>query len=290
MGIFDRIITDFVPPWFRGTVMRKLLSGVAAAYDDAATRALAARTAAIPYAAGAKTDLGAPLQCEPDVLEWHARDRGIRLYSTEPELSKRIRLSRWRQLWKRRGSHRGELENIQPYFLDRPALPRMRIVHQDRATVGFTVTPAASWHTLDSDGTYSVIKRSPSNWDWDLDYTKVSRFWLIIYTDQLGFTQPTWDGGEDWNGGQVWDGLFTSAQIDDIIQMVKEAKAAHSILWGVILATDPTSFDPTSTAVTDPAGWTSLPAGNWWSVIDNNTGKPTRLPSCSVVYNLGKAV
>lgn len=117
-----------------------------------------------------------------------------------------------------------------------------------------------------------------------------SRWWAIIYTDALGLpAQDEWDGGQLWDGGSLWGGLLTSAQADDIVAGLRDAKSAHSMLWGVILATDPASFDPTATATTDPAGWTTLPVGNWGYVIDNVTGDPTRLPTAVFIYDLQQA-
>ncbi len=284
MGVFADNVFRFVPSWFQSPFMGTMLKAVASAYDDMAARVFEGRRASNPYAAGSRTDAGILRECDADVLPYHSRDRGIRLYSTEPEASQRYRLGHWRQLKKRRGSHQGELRNVQPYFLSSPALPRMRIVHQSYSAG----TPVATWHTLESDGSYSVHRASPSNWNWDDATALRSRFWLIVYTDELGITQPVWDGPTRWDDGSLWGGLFTKAQIDDLVAMVNEAKAAHSILWGVIFATDPNSFRPADAVIVDPDGWSNLPNGKWGFVIDNDTGKPTRLPTATFAFDLGQ--
>lgn len=228
--------------------------------------------------------LGQPLRCDPSALPVLSRDRRIRIYATEPEDSQRYRLSRFWPLRRQFGTHQGELRNVQPFFLDRPVVPIMRIVHQ--AGNGSVST----WHTLDEDGvTYSVHRADPSNWDWDGVWAKWSRWWCIIYTDNMGLAaQWEWDGGELWDGGQVWDGLLTSAEVDDIVAALREAKSAHSQLWGLILCTNAGSFDPTGTAVVNANGSTTYPTGNWGLLVDPVTGDPTRgAEGMSVVYDLG---
>ena len=221
--------------------------------------------------------LSQPLRCDSSALPVLSYDRGIRTYATEPEASKRYRLSQFWQLRRQFGTHQGEMRNLQPFFL--PYAPIIRIVHQS----GDGVT--ATWHTLAADGTYSVHQQEPSNWDWDSEVGKWSRFWVIVYVDDVGLpAQPTWDGGQLWDGGSVWGGLYTRAQILDMVGAIVDAKSAHSKLAGLIFATDPASFDPTATPATNPDGSTTLPTGNWGQIIDHTTGQPTRLQSAVFAY------
>lgn len=279
-----------VAPWYmQGRRMGVLLDSVGAALDGLAERSFLGRCASIVHAGGAKTAGGMLLQCEPDVLPMHANDRQIQIYPSEPIPSQRLNLARWRQLHARRGTHRGELERVQPYFLGADGLgvlPRMRIVHQDGAGAG------ATWHTL--AGSYdlvagykpfSITRTVPSNWDYDGQTALKSRFWAIIYTEGVsaigGLTH--WDDGSLWNGGQLWDGI-PRAVLEDIVAMFQGWHSAHSDLAGVILARDLADFDPTATAVTDADGWTSLPVGNWGQIVDPVTGKPTRLPTATWIF------
>ena len=142
---FQDWIWTLAPSWFQGPYMRALLGGFAVALDDFRDRSIDGLRSAIPYAAGARLADGRLIQCDADVLAYHSRDRGISIYSSEPELSKRYRLSRWRQIKKRRGSPFGVFENLQPFWLatQASALPTVRIVHQDN--VG---SPSAVWYTL----------------------------------------------------------------------------------------------------------------------------------------------
>ena len=159
MGVFQDQILRFMPGYMLGRNMRILAESFGATIDAMAQRFEDGRIAA---------SVG---DCDPEVLPYHALDRGIRLYATEPVASRRQRLAMWRQLRHRKGTHRGELEHLQPYFLP-GVLPTLRIVH----TSG---TGKTFWHTRDVAGTYS-IKRSATTWDWDGALSHWSRFWLIL--------------------------------------------------------------------------------------------------------------
>lgn len=270
IGVIQQFV-DRVSPWFiRGKNTGAFLQANAIVLDEAI------------QSLSAGLYLSQPLRCDASALPVLSRDRSIRIYDTEPEESQRYRLSRWWQLHRQRGTHQGELRNLQPVFL--PASPLMRIVHQDGAG------GRATWHTLATDGTYSIHKAEPSNWDFDGVPAKWSRWWCILYREAaMGYLDAAlWDGGASWDDGTLWDGGPSTEQIADIVSALKEAQSAHSKLWGVIMTSEPASFDPTATAVTDPDGWTSLPVGNWGFAIDNDTGLPSRPPYASFLFNEGQ--
>jgi hypothetical protein len=221
-----------------------------------------------------------PLVALESSLAYLEADRGVRRYPTIPLAAHRERLKKWRQIRHYAGTHYGQMISLQPYFL--PVVPRIRIVHQ------MGDGSCATWHTLDAEGVYTRQKITPSNWDWDGIPEWWSRFWVIIDVSGMTYNGATWDDGTEWDDGvTVWDGYLSEAQRDDIVAIINDSKAAHSVLWGVILASDPDSFDPTSTAVTDPDGWTSLPTGNWGYAIDATTGLPSRLPTALFAYDIG---
>jgi len=286
---FQQAIKGFAPGNMAGgRWMGTLLESVGMTLDGLAERTFLGRCAALPYAAGAKTAGGLLLQCEPDTLAWHARDRGIALYPTEPIASKRFRLSRWRQLHTRRGTHRGEMEHVQPYFLGEDGLgvlPRIRIVHQDGDGDG------AMWHTLSGSadvggaGVYSIRRKVPSNFDFDGLSAKWSRWWAIIYTSGTILNTVThWNDGSLWNGGQFWDGV-SGLVLADIVSMFLEWGSAHSRCGGIILAHDSASFDPSATSIALGDGTTTLPLGNWGQLVDPATNLPTRLQTASWIYD-----
>lgn len=222
-----------------------------------------------------------PLRCDESALPVLSRDRGIRLYTTEPIASQRYRLSQWLQLQRQRGTHQGEMRNAQPYFLTETALPRIRIVHQNGSGT------RATWHTLETSGEYSVYKVEPSNWDFDGQPTLWSRWWAIIYSNDstiLSDGVTEWNDGANWNDGQFWNGAAAQVFLD-LAAMFLDWKAAHSQCAGVIIASDPASFDPSSTATTLPDGRTTLPSGNWGALVDPATGLPTRLQTATFIHD-----
>ncbi len=290
---FAQIIKSFAPGYFTsGRWGTALLESVGGMLDDQAERLFLGRCAALPYAGhptAKRASDGHLLQCEPDVFPYHARDRGITLYASEPEYSKRFRLSRWRQLRARKGTHRGEMEHLQPYFLGADGLgvlPRIRIVHQDGDGDG------AMWHTLSGTadtggaGVYSIYRKTPTNWNFDYFLESWSRWWAIIYTTgtilEDGITH--WDDGAFWDGGQVWDGVPVLV-LADLIAMLIEWGAAHSQCAGIILANDDASFSPLAAPSAVGDGRTTLPEGNWGRLVDPSTGLPTRLQSASFILD-----
>jgi hypothetical protein len=219
-----------------------------------------------------------PLVAFEDALAYLGADRGIRRHPTEPLASYRVRLAKWRQIKRHSGSHYGQMINLQPYFLP-TAQPMIRIVHQ------MGDGSRATWHTLSPAGVYSVHKQSPSNWNWDQNFTRWSRFWVIIYVDSLvGPVADNWDEGEEWDGGAIWDGYLTSAQITDILAIVNESKAAHSMCAGIILATDPDSFDPTMATTPIGDGTFTHASGDWDKITREATNLPVRLGTAIFSY------
>lgn len=271
IGILQSFVGT-VAPWFvRNKNVGTLLES-AAFVQDAATESLVQ---------GLK--LSQPLNCDSSALPYLSRDRGITLYPTEPIASQRVRLSQWWQLHRQGGTHQGGLRNLAPYFL--PVQPLMRIVHQDGNGA------RATWHTLGTDGAYTIHKAEPSNWNWDGVPLRWSRWWAIIYRDpMMAWLDPAqYDDGTTYDDGTLWDGGPSTAQGADIIAALKERQGPHSMLWGVAVTRDASSFDPTATAVVDGDGWSSLPTGNWGSVVDHTTGLPTRPPYASWIYDKGQA-
>ncbi len=274
MGFRERVPT-YAPSYLRGFHGENLLQAFGAQLDANAEQVMFGRLQGNPYAAGARLADGRLIQCEPFVLPIHAMTRGLRIYSTEPEGSQRYRLSRWLQLHAQRGTPKGIMEHVQPYFLGASGtgtLPVIRIVFQDGAGA------SATWCTLDASSTYTRTKVTGSNWNWDGQTSKWARWWGIIHLPPGYATGgTTWDGSGVWDGTSIWDGV-PAAVIADLWSMMYDWKAAHSRFSGLIITTlQPTddipghtgrkAFDPTDTALTDANGWTSLPTGNWGSAV-----------------------
>lgn len=296
MTTFQEGIKRFFPGYMLRRWSSTLIEAVGAHLDEQAQRAFDGQCAAIPYSGGAKTRGNVKLECASDVLPWHAGDRGIKLYTTEPEASRRLRLSRWRELKRRRGSHRGEMEHVQPYFLGEDGLgvlPRIRIVHRSNED-----TPRATWHTLSGSydpggaGIYSVYRKSPSNWDFHTFFERWSEWWAIVYTPGSVLAPGTtyWNDGHLWNGGQIWGGV-PLAVLEDLIAMFIDWQAAHSRCCGIILAHDLSLFDPTADPALVGDGRTTLPSAVWlgipWSYLVNPaTNLPTRPQNATWIFDV----
>jgi hypothetical protein len=265
VGTIQRLVAR-VGPWFlHSRNIGRFLQAFAVNYDNSITSLQQGLALSQPYRA------------DPSALPVQSLDRTIRLYPSEPEASKRMRLANWLQLHRRRATCYGQLLQSQPYFL--PERPIMRIVHQDGAGA------SATWWTIDGTGQLSKHKAVPSNWDYDGQTEKWSRYWVILYAPAsfLG----SYDDGSVYDGGAVYDGVMTQIA-SDVAAMILESKAGHSRLQGYIVATDPASFDPTSTAVVDPAGWSSLPVGNWGTPSSPPPDSVfTRLPTAIWIYERG---
>ena len=266
---------------FIGTI-QQFLSGVGPWFLHNKNLGTFLESVAITYDVNLQTlDLGLrlahPLNCDESALPILSRDRGIPLYPAEPTASKRQRLAQWKSLHRTRGTHIGELRTAQPYF--QPDAPMMRIVHQSGGA-----SPVATWHTLGTDGTYSKHVESPSNWNWDGNAAAWSRFWVILYAPTSFTSGIHYGDGSDYGDGSIYGGAASSQIAQDLIGLITNWKSAHSALWGYCIATDPASFDPTAPPVTDPAGCSSLPAGNWGQPL-TAAGVRSRLQSALWLYD-----
>lgn len=269
----QKTIADLSPSFFRGPVAGRVFESIAAVADMMIeTQVLGLQQ-------------GDPLRCDSSALPFLGRDRGIRRYPTESEDSYRRRLAGWRETKKHWGSLIGQMRQLQLWFS--PQAPMIRAVHMP------SVPSLAVWHTLDSAGNYTVHRQFPSNWDWDsVKYDPGlggwSRYWVIVYTNELDpsslIDSIYWDGGGTYNSHAVWDGLFTAAQIADMVSVLKDWKAAHSQLAGLIFAHDGASFNPTAPIANLGDGTTTHPNGKWYLPTDPNTGLPTRLATASYAY------
>lgn len=275
---YARDILSYAPSYMRGANMRILLGGIGEQLDANAETILGGRLQANPYAGGAKLADGRLIQCDAFVLPIHAEQRGLRLYSTEGELSQRIRLSQYLELHSQRGTHRGELNHVRPYFASLAAFPTMWIVHQTGSGISI-------WHKMDPDGVYSVIRPATPNFNFDGQTTKRSRWWAFLEMEGTGVEAPnTYGDGHTYGDGSIYGvGLSSRAQAD-VIAMFQDWKGAHSWLAGVILVWAG-AIDPTAAPVQNASGWWSLPNGKWGNIVDPSTGLGTRPPGFQWIYD-----
>jgi hypothetical protein len=263
---FRHVVREWSPWYLKGEWGGKLLDAVGGLLNGLADQVDQGERA------------GNPLQCQADAFPHHSRDRQIEAYTNEPDASKRYRLSRWWQLHARQGTHLGQMANLQPYFLP-GTLPKIRVVHADAGLLSST------WWTMNADGTVERYVKTPCNWNWD--GTGVwARSWVIIYTEgtALDASCAKYGDGTTFGDGTLYGGL-TALVRSELVRLVKSWKSGHEQVWGVALARDPASFDPTATAVTLGDGTTTLPVGNWLRLINPLTGLRTRVTTATWIYD-----
>lgn len=273
VGLIEEVILNRMPRFMRGPNLGRLLKAFAAPLDGDVEALRQGLT------------FSNPLLCPRELLPEIARDRGLPMYPGEPEEATRLRLSRWLQLHRQRGSHEGAMRHAQPYFLGLgTALPTIRIVHQGG------VGPTANWHTLTPQGAYSKIRRYPSNFDFDgTGSTKWARWWVFIYMSGTGIAPPnTYDDGHAYNDGARYDcGGLSAQNLVDIPGLFTSWKRAGTWCGGVALVWDAGDVDPTGTPAQDASGWWSLPngAGTWARPYNPATHLATRPPRVQWIYD-----
>jgi hypothetical protein len=245
-GPIERLIHEAAPWYIQSDYVGTFLRAVGSALDSFVVKLKQGLALSQPYL------------CDASALPSLAFDRRLRMYATESELSQRERLAQWLQLHRQRGTHQGELRHLQPYYL--PARPLIKIVHQDGAGDG------AVWHTLDTSGTYSVSRVTPSNWDYDGQTAKWARFWVLLFSPPSWALQ-TYDSGCRYDDtGVYYDGLITAVGID-LVSMIREWQGAHSLLQSFILVDTP------NVPIQSPLTLES-PAGNWGSPLASDGTQP----------------
>jgi hypothetical protein len=263
---FRQFFSGLVPAYLRARRGGTMLEAVGMALDDATQTLVEGLRASLP------------LLAEEDALTRIGKDRKLPRLPTETKESYAYRLSIFRQLGRHSASQHGQLLSLQPYFLP-GSRPMIRIVHQDGSG------SIATWHTIDASGVYSVHHQSPSNWNWDQNFTRWSRFWVIVYVDaEVGPVGAEWDDGCEWDDGTIWDGYLNEAQIADMLELVNTPPTPHSVCAGIILARDPASFDPTGAVTAIGDGTFTHPSGDWDRVVRTATGLPVRLATASYAY------
>jgi hypothetical protein len=218
------------------------------------------------------------MKCDPTVLPAHAKDRQIRRYTTESELSWRKRLAAWLPIHQSHGGAWCILRQLR-ILLAPYGRPELVFVSTTRDLSNwFTLLPGDEANDyFESDGIdteFSNHQQDPPNWDWDGDVTQWSRFGIIIRMD--GITNPDvsageWDGASLWDGVNVWDGGLSNPVVQDILSLATEWKAAGSRCDWILFTPDNTVLSPTGTSSTvAPWNYTTMPDGEWDQVNKRN--------------------
>jgi hypothetical protein len=218
---------------------------------------------------------------QPEALAAQGQDRRINRGRFEPSDSYAGRVQKARTTWKLAGNAQTLLQQIWAYFLPTP--PRIRYVVNG---VDQNLVPYADWWTIESDGTMSHLRVSPSNWDWDGQVGKV-RFWVIVYRPAdaifwgaLGAGPDHTGSGLDWGvppDQDVWGFAGSNQWYTDVKATINQWKAAgsHAGVYpscdGGIVAvlSDPdVVFSPTNPP--GGVGDAAMPDGDWNNFANRN--------------------
>jgi hypothetical protein len=220
---------------------------------------------------------------DDDALALIGRDRTIPRGPAESGAAYATRLTEWIDDLKMSGNAFETLRQIQGYLT--PNHTTLRLVNN-----------WGIWYTLNPDYstalTISPLVAGVPNWNWDnagpwqqtwSPLWAWSRFWVIIYCNGgLPFDNGRkWGDGTKWGSGWTWGTTATKQQVADIRAIIGTPnggfKSAHSKCMKIIIAFDPTSFNPAS------PGGSPLPDGTWgrWAhpVGSPFSGQQARLPT-----------
>jgi hypothetical protein len=250
-------VSRYLPPWFQA----RLASGKVRAFKYIYSICLLGDGLIENAYQGVQAQY--PGLCPPDAYAFIGRDRMIIRGLSEDDDSYAARLINWLVDWKGAGNPFAIMQQVRGFLT--PSTAKLRIVNQ-----------SGSWYTLNSDGSIEIHQTYPaSNWNWDNDPTKPTRFWLIIYSDAGPWVvDRKYGDGSVWGDGRSWGTSAPSNQVQLLRQIVDNFKSAGDLCPNVIVAFDPASFDPTA-APNSPG----MPDGTWgnWSTIVSGVRVPSRL-------------
>lgn len=185
-----------------------------------------------------------------DALTAMGRDRRLVRGISETDAAYALRLRRWLDDRKVAGNPFALMQKLAEYC---GPLPSFR-----------TVDARGNWFSRAADGTISV-SLAQANWDWDglAVGKRWARFWVVIYPNGL-WTESAYDWGDlagpGWGEATsgTWGSTAEADQIATIKHIVNDWKPGGTRCVNIILAFDPTSFDPAGAP--HAAG---LPDGLW---------------------------
>ncbi len=185
----------------------------------------------------------------PDALEAMGRDRGLIQGISETDAAYADRLKNWLTTWKTAGNPYALMQQLAHYTGSGPAFR--------------TVDVRGNWYSRAANGTETALLQE-ENWNWDgIDYTRWSRFWVVIYPNGLWTSVDDWDDTDlDWaEADHTWGTTATPEHVANIKSIVLDWKPAGTRCVDIIIALDANSFDPTAP---EPDGT----YGRWSKTVD----------------------
>lgn len=184
-----------------------------------------------------------PTYGTPTAVPTIGRDRRIIRGPNEPIDAYALRLVGWLDAWRRAGTAIGVLLQLVPFFAPNTA-PLMRLVNAHGV-----------WYGLQpGDTTAEAVNIAHQhNWNWGnppipFVLNPWARCWPIIYSDNDYPWTPEgiWDDPGTWGEDGVLDFSASVSEIQTLLQIIGQWKAAHSLYVRPIVAFDGASFDPSN--------------------------------------------
>lgn len=172
-----------------------------------------------------------------DALTEMGRDRRVVKGLNESSAAYAVRLKRWLDDRRKAGTARMLLRKLAEYTGPGPS---WRVVDV-----------RGNWYSRDGAGVESQSLQQ-NNWFWDIDSERWSRFWVVCYPNGLWSSEPLpWGDPTDtpWGANPTTDMLGATAtqeQVAALKHIVRDWKPDGTRCVNIILAFDPTSFDPTA--------------------------------------------
>ena len=278
MSLSD-FIEDRLPGWAREDGRKHLVElaqTMALVLDAIIDGLFDGRRASMPGQTELVSGLGGFLSL--DALPAIGRDRRLPRGFAEAPAAYALRLRRWRASWRRAGTARGILEVVRA--VTSPSNVRLRLV-----------SATGTWHTLEPDGTFRLQNRlgrgfviNPDGstaldvavthpWDWD----SLSPAWssenpqdsfrgaLIVYAPAappLHDTEGLLGDGTSFYGelGKTEGTTATVPYVEQLRGVLDEWKPAGIVIHNIIVAFDPSSFNPLTLGPFPAPG---MPDGTW---------------------------
>lgn len=174
-----------------------------------------------------------------DALTALGRDRRVVRGLSDDDAAYAVRLLSWLEDRQRAGNPFMLMQKIAEYL---GPLPSFR-----------TVDARGNWYSRAADGTESALLKQ-ENWDWSGEAIgeRWSRFWVIVYPNGL-WSANTEDWGTDTWGApgwgeatETWGTTAPREHVETVRAIVADWMPAGTRCINIIIALDPSSFDPTA--------------------------------------------
>lgn len=106
-------------------------------------------------------------------------------------------------------------------------------------------------YSLDAAGAQTPPRALATGWDWDGDTAAWSRFFVVVYPGTRWVAGYNWGDPEYGDTLQTWGSTMVVEHAETLRAMVRDWSPGGTLCQSIILALDPSSFDPASPEAND---------------------------------------